>query len=472
MGTDLCALGVAELARGYRDRSLSPVEVTRAVLDRIDALNPRLNAFLTVLADQALAAAGAAEQLLRAGVDLGPLQGVPFSVKDNIEVAGTRTTAASPQRLDAPLDAGDAPVVRSLRRAGGVLLGKTNLHEFAAGVPERDGPFGWVQNPRKLGHQAGSSSSGAGAATAAGLGVFALGTDTGGSIRLPALVCGTVGLKATYGRCSIRGIIPLSVYLDHVGPLTRTVADAAHALQAMAGHDLADPYSAAAPLDDYVGALGRGVRGLRVGVPTDAYYREAQPAILRDHEAALGALRARGLTVHELTLSRVDEVPALTQVLIQSDGSAYHERYRGREDRYAQSFRDFVLPGRDVRAPEYVAARQAMAAITAEWLRLFEQVDVLITPSSPCVGNPHGVWEVELGGQSRSYRLAVTRYTRPWNLAGFPAIVLPAGVTAEGLPTSVQLVAPPFAEARLLAVAHALEAELGLAARLPIDVNG
>jgi aspartyl-tRNA(Asn)/glutamyl-tRNA(Gln) amidotransferase subunit A len=159
-------------------------------------------------------------------------------------------------------------------------------------------------------------------------------------------------------------------------------------------------------------------------------------------------------------------------VLIQSDGSAYHEQYRGREDRYAQSFRDFVLPGRDVRAPAYVAARQAMTAITAEWRRLFERVDVLITPSSPCVANPHGVWEVELGGQSRTYRLAVTQYTRPWNLAGFPAIVLPAGLTAEGLPTSVQLVAPPFAEARLLAVAQALEAELGLAARLPIDVSG
>jgi aspartyl-tRNA(Asn)/glutamyl-tRNA(Gln) amidotransferase subunit A len=207
-------------------------------------------------------------------------------------------------------------------------------------------------------------------------------------------------------------------------------------------------------------------------LPANDYFREAQPAILRDHDTALGALRARGLTIHALVLSRVEEVPKLTQVLIQSDGSAYHEQYRGREDRYAQSFRDFVLPGREVRAPEYVAARQAKDAITAEWLRLFERVDVLITPGSPCVANPHGVWEVELGGTPRTYRMAVTQYTRPWNLAGFPAIALPAGVTPEGLPTSVQLVAPPFAEARLLAVAHALEAELGVAARLPIGVSG
>lgn len=469
MTTEVCALGVTELARRYRDKSLSPVDVTRATLDRIASLNPKLNAFLTVLADSALAAAEAAERLFHAGVDLGPLQGVPFSAKDIIEVRGTRTTAASPQRRDAPIDTDDAPVIRRLRQAGAILVGKTNLHEFAAGVPDRDGPFGWVQNPRRLGYQSGSSSSGAGAATAAGLGVFALGTDTGGSIRLPALICGTVGLKPTYGRCSIRGIVPLSVYLDHVGPLSRSVADAAHALQAMAGHDPADPYSATAPVDDYVGALDRDVRGLRVGVPTNAFYRDADPAILDAHDVAVAALRSRGLTVRELVLPRVEEVPELTQVLIQSDACAYHEQYRGREDRYGQNFRDFVLPGRERLAVDYVQARQAMAAITGEWRARFELIDVLITPSSPVVAPPHGVWEVELGGRTRTYRLEVTRFTRPWNLSGFPAIVLPSGVTAAGLPTSVQLVAPPFAEARLVAVARALEQALDIAPRLGIE---
>ena len=472
MTTELCALGVAELARRYRDKSVSPVEVTRATLDRIATLHPKLNAFLTVLGDSALIAAEAAERLFLAGIDLGPLQGVPFSVKDNIEVRGTRTTAASRQRLDAPIDTEDAPVVRRLRQAGAVLVGKTNLHEFAAGVPERDGPFGWVQNPRKLGYQSGSSSSGAGAATASGQGVFALGTDTGGSIRLPALLCGTVGLKATYGRCSIRGIVPLSVYFDHVGPLTRSVADAAYALNAIAGHDAADPYSALAPVDDYVAALGRDIRGLRLGVPTNTFYRDAEPAILTAYDGAIAALRSRSLAVTELVLPRVEEVPDITQRLIHPDACAYHEQYRGREHLYAQSFRDFVLPGRERLAFDYVQARHTVAEITAAWRALFERVDVLITPSSPVVAPLHDVWVVEVGGQKRNYRLEVGRFSRPWNLCGFPAIVLPSGVTAEGLPTSVQLVAPPFAEGRLLAVAQALEQELGMASRLGIDVRG
>ncbi|HEX2171156.1 MAG TPA: amidase, partial [Dehalococcoidia bacterium] len=220
--TDLCRMGVAELAQGYRDGSISPVEVARATLDRIGRLNPRLNAFLTVLEDSALAGAAAAEQLLKAGVDLGPLQGVPVSVKDIVNVRGTRTTAASPQLLDAPLDEEDAPVVTRLRRAGAVLVGKTNLHEFASGLPDEEGPFGWVQNPRKLGFQPGSSSSGAGVVTAAGLSVISIGTDTGGSIRIPSILCGVVGLKATYGRVPVRGVLPLSWYLDHVGPLARS----------------------------------------------------------------------------------------------------------------------------------------------------------------------------------------------------------------------------------------------------------
>lgn len=472
MTTQLCSLGVAELAHRYRDGSVSPVDVVRATLDRIATLNPKLNAFLTVLGDSALAAAEAAERLFLADIDLGPLQGVPFSVKDIIEVRGTRTTAASRQRLEAPIDAEDAPVVRRLRQAGAVLVGKTNLHEFAAGVPDRDGPFGWVQNPRKLGYQSGSSSSGAGAATAAGLGVVALGTDTGGSIRLPALLCGTVGLKATYGRCPIRGIVPLSVYFDHVGPLARCVADTAYALQAIAGHDAADPYSALAPVDDYVGALSRDVRGLRLGVPTNAFYRDAEPEILRAYDVALAALRSRGLALTEIVLPRVEEVPEITQRLIHPDACAYHEQYRGREDLYAKGFRDFVLPGRDRLAVEYVQARHAMAEITAAWRALFERVDVLITPSSPVVALPHDVWVVEVGGQTRNYRLEVGRFSRPWNLCGFPAIVLPSGVTAAGLPTSVQLVTPPFTEARLLAVAQALEQELGITPRLGIEVLG
>lgn len=468
----LCALGVEELGRRYRAGSLSPVAVTRATLQRITALNPALNAFISVLEEPALAAAEAAAALLRAGIDLGPLQGVPFSVKDLMQVAGTRTTAASRQRLQEPLDIEDATVVRRLRQAGAVLIGKTNLHEFASGQPDEHGPFGWVQNPRRHGYQSGSSSSGAGAATAAGLGVIALGTDTGGSIRLPAIACGVTGLKPTYGRVPVRGVLPLSVYLDHVGPLARSVADCAHALQVIAGYDPDDPYSSPQPLDGYVAALQQPVDGLRVGMPANAFYREASADTLAVFDAAVAALPGLGLILRELQLPRVEETPALTQFLFQADGAAYHERYRGREELYDQGFRDFILGGREHLAVPYVQARQAMAEISALWRGLFERVDVLITPAAPVTPAPHGVTEVELNGEPQNYRQLFGRFTRAFNLSGFPALTMPAGRAENGLPISVQLVAPPFAEARLLAVAQALETRLGLAPpALDVDLD-
>lgn len=470
--SDLCSLGVADLARAYRDGSLSPVEVTRATLDRIAATQPVLNAFITVLAESALDAALAAEKLFVAGVDLGPLQGVPVSVKDIVNVRGTRTTAGSPQLLDAPLDEEDAPVAARLRKAGAILVGKTSLHEFAAGFPDKDGPFGWVQNPRRVGYQSGSSSSGAGAAAAAGLGVIAIGTDTGGSIRIPAILCGVAGLKATYGRVPTRGVVPLSWYLDHIGPLARTVADAAYCLQAIAGYDPLDRYSAAVPVDDYVSAIGRDVRGLRVGIPTDGFFQDVDPVVGATYRQALDALGDIGLTTREISLDRVEETPKISQVLIQVDGSAYHEQFRGREDRYGQNFKEFVLPGRDIGGIEYVQARRSMEEITRDWQRLFESVDIIATPSCPIVAPPHGATEVELNGAKRNIRMQLSRFTRPFNVSGFPALVIPTGVNPDGLPTSIQLVAAPFAEARLLAVGHALEEALGVTRRLGIDVVG
>jgi len=277
---DPCALGVEDLARLYRHRALSPVDVVRATLARIERLTPALNAFITVLSESALAAARAAEAQMTGGIFLGPLHGVPVSVKDIIRVHGVRTTAASRVLHDAAPDDEDATVVRRLRTAGAIVLGKVNLHEFALGDPDPDGPFGIVQNPRRVGYQAGSSSSGSGAATAAGLGVISLGTDTGGSIRHPAAVCGVVGLKPTYGLVPVRGVIPLSVHLDHVGPLGRSVADVAAALSAIAGGDAEDPFSIGAPGEDYLAAMRREVRGLRLGVPENPLFAFGLPVAL------------------------------------------------------------------------------------------------------------------------------------------------------------------------------------------------
>jgi aspartyl-tRNA(Asn)/glutamyl-tRNA(Gln) amidotransferase subunit A len=460
--SDLCALGVAELARLYRRRELSPVEVTRATLDRIARLNPELNAYLTVMSESAMAAAHAAEGQLRAGIDLGPLHGVPVSVKDIIRVQGTRTTAASKVLLDAPLDTEDATVARRLRAGGAVIVGKVNLHEFAFGDPDPDGPFGNVQNPRRLGHQSGASSSGSGAATAAGLGVLSLGSDTGGSIRHPAAVCGVVGLKPTYGLVPVRGVIPLSVHLDHVGPLGRSVADVAAGLTAIAGWDPDDPFSLPSPAADYLAALRLDVRGLRMGVPTNSFFQFGLPVALEQIARAYRALEDGGLVPIPLELPRVPEATELVRtVLIPIELWSYHERHRDREALYGRNFLERARPGREAGALPYLRAKDAQAEIRRDWRALFERVDVIALPANVAGAVSHGQSTIELDGVSHPVRAVTSAYNPISNLTGFPVMVVPIGETPEGLPIGLQLIAAPLGEARLLAVGQALEQAMG-----------
>ena len=459
---ELCRLGVRELGHLFRTRKLSPVEITQITLTRIARLNPKLRAYITVLEDSAKAAARAAEQQLMAGIDLGPLHGVPVAVKDNIRARGTRTTAASRILLDAPPDDEDAPAVRRLRAAGAILIGKLNLHEFARGAPDNDGPFGNVQNPRKLGHQSGSSSSGPAAAVAAGLAVVSLGTDTGGSIRHPAGVCGVVGLKPTYGLVSLEGVIPASLALDHVGPLGRTVADVAGCLTAIAGHEIADPTSILAPVPDYLAALNRDVRGLRLGLPINADYRFGRPEALALIERGRQALLELGLVPVELDLTpSVEEVFVLSKVIIDVDMWAYFERFLDREDFFGRDFLERTLPAQEIRGVAYARAKEGQADIRRRWFSFFEQADVIALPGNVAGAPPHGQSTIEVDGQAHPVQRVCSRYNRISNITGFPAIVVPVGATAEGLPISLQLVGPPLAEARLLTVAHALERQLG-----------
>jgi aspartyl-tRNA(Asn)/glutamyl-tRNA(Gln) amidotransferase subunit A len=456
---ELCDLGVFELARLYRQGDVSPVEVVNAHLQRCERLNPVLNAYLVLLHDSARQAAHAMEALFQAGTHLSPLQGVPVSVKDLIRVRGTRTTAGSRVLLQEPADQNDAWVVQRLRAAGAIIIGKTNLHEFATGDPESEGPFGLVQNPRRIGYHPGSSSSGAGAAAAAGLGVIAVGTDSGGSVRIPACLCGVAGLKPTTGRIPLEGVIPLSSTLDTIGWLGRRVSDLGAAMTTCA-----DPLRAYSPEQ-----RNQGITGWRMGIPTGKFFRKMQPVVAAAFENTLQLLRDMGCQLIDFNPPGIEAMPELVPTFIQADASAYHERYREREHLYGPGFRERVFPGREMKALTYITARQRQLELQEKWLKLGSQYDVLIVPSGPALAPPHGVSTIEIDGESTPFRALLARFTRPFNLLGWPALSVPNGVSTEGLPTGVQIVGPPDTESRLLIVGQRIEQALGLAATLSIE---
>lgn len=469
MVDELCDLGVFELARLYRRGELSPVEVVSAHLQRCDRLNPVLNAFLVLLHDSAIQAGRAAEALFRAGIDLGPLQGLPVSVKDLIRVKGIRTTAGSRVLLGEPPDQSDAVVVQRFRAAGAIIIGKTNLHEFASGDPDPTGPFGLVQNPRRVGYYPGGSSSGAGAAVAAGLGVIALGTDTGGSVRIPACLCGVSGVKPTTGQISLEGIIPLSWSLDTVGPLARRVSDVAATLAVCSGRSLQEAGAIDQSGDYFLHIRNRQVRNWRIGVPVDEYFNKMQPAVAAAFGNTVQALRDLGCQLIDFDSPGIEAMYEIYTPIIQAEGSAYHERYRENEHLYGSNFRERILPGRELKALVYLEAHRRQLEFQQEWLRLATRFDVVIVPTVPAVAPPHGVSTIEIGDESFPFRALLARFTRPFSMLGWPALTIPNGVNAEGLPTGVQIAGPPDSEERLLILGYQLEQALGLVPQLAIE---
>ena len=471
MESNLCNLGVFELARLYRENRLSPVEVINAHLERCERLNPILNSFLLILKESAKETAQAMAALFRSGVDLGPLQGVPISIKDLIHMRGTRTTAGSRVLLQEPLDEKDAIVVQRLRAAGAIIIGKTNLHEFASGDPDPAGPFGLVQNPRRVGYLPGSSSSGAGAAVASGVGVIAIGTDTGGSVRIPAYLCGVAGIKPTMGRIELDGIIPLSWTLDSVGPLARRVSDVAAAFVACVGRPhgrlgFEDPTGAA-----FLNILDQPVHGWRIGIPRGEYFRRVQPVVSAAFENTLRVLGDLGCQLIDFDPPGIDTMPNLTMMITQSEGSTYHERYRDREQLYGHSFKERVLVGRELKAVNYLTARQKQSELQREWQETVRGFDALAMPSGPVVAPTHGTAMIEMNGESFAFRALLSSFTRPANLLGWPALSLPNGVSEEGLPTGVQLMGMKDSEERLFNLGHQLEKAMGWVQKLGIEPN-
>jgi aspartyl-tRNA(Asn)/glutamyl-tRNA(Gln) amidotransferase subunit A len=447
--SDLTSLTLSEAAEGVVRRTVSSVELTRACLDRIGTIGPALNAFITVTGEQALAVARQRDDEIRRGKRIGPLHGIPVAVKDNIDTAGVRTTAASELFKDR-VPAEDADVVRRLKDAGAIILGKTNLQEFAYGGSSAVSSFGPVRNPWALDRVPGGSSGGSAAATAAGLCFGALGTDTAGSVRMPASYCGIVGLKPTYGRVSNRGSIPLSWTLDHIGPLCRTVRDTALMLEAIAGFDAREPGSADAPVERYSRALALGKAKLRIGLPRHPFFDQLDSEVEAAVTSAIDVLRSWSASVRDLELP---PLPAMHFVM-GTEAYAYHQHWITESPQeYQPDTRERILGLSELGSKaDYANARRACEVLRRDIGRLFADVDVLVMPTVP---GPPSLIEPIADNAARDPER--TRNTWPFNVTGLPAISVPCGFSKSGLPIGLQIVGAPFAESTVLAVAHAYE---------------
>jgi aspartyl-tRNA(Asn)/glutamyl-tRNA(Gln) amidotransferase subunit A len=454
---DLTALTIAEASRLMRGKKLSPVELTQTALQRIAALNPRLNAFITVLEDGAQAAAKKAEQEMMSGHHRGPLHGIPIALKDLCATKGIRTTAGS-KILGDYIPKEDATVAQRLAEAGTILLGKTQLNEFAYGPDGDNAHYGRVRNPWNLERLTGGSSSGSGAALAASLCLGALGSDTGGSIRIPAALCGIAGLKPTYGRVSRVGLTPLSWSLDHAGPMAKTVEDVALLLQAMAGYDALDPGSAQQPVPDYAAALGGDIRGLRIGIPREYFFDVIDPEVETAVRQATDVLTGLGASLHTVSWPALRYVTLAALIIVLVEASAYHDVWiRTRPQDYAPDIALRLKWGLLLPASAYVKAQRLRALLCREAAQLWRQVDVLVTPATMLAAPLPGQTHVRIGERQMSTREAILRLMRPFNLTGLPAISIPCGFSATGLPIGLQIAGKPFDEATVLRVAHAYE---------------
>jgi aspartyl-tRNA(Asn)/glutamyl-tRNA(Gln) amidotransferase subunit A len=450
--SQLPLLDLAEVSLAVQKKEVSPVELTRACLERIEQLNPRLKAFITVTSDSALEEARKAESEIARGEWKGPLHGVPLAVKDLIETAGVRTTAASAVLKDY-VPAADAEVIRRLRAAGAVLLGKLNLHEFAYGGSGIIGHFGPALNPWNTAHVCGGSSSGSAAAVAAGLCYGAIGTDTAGSIRLPAAYCGITGLKPTYGLVSARGVIPLSWSLDHVGPMARSATDAALILQAIAAYDTQDIYSQKFPPVYYPSAIEEATSGLRLGVARD-FWNEVDGEIKLAVDAAVAALGKITAGLQDIDLST-----AVDRSVVRCEPYAYHQKYLPQqESSYNPETLKRVRSGADVTAAQYIQAYQELLRQRRQILQAFERIDLILAPTTPVL--PPSLSDLQAEpDQLRAKELLMLRNTRPFNVYGLPSISLNCGFSRSGLPIGLQIAGATGAEGTVLALAHAYQKE-------------
>lgn len=447
---------ISDISRLIQKKEISPVELVDLILARIDHLNPHLNAFITVL-DRSREYARVLEKELVNGQVRGPLHGVPISLKDLILTQGIRTTCGSKIMRENNSDE-DAPVVQKLHQAGAVLVGKTNLHEFAFGVTSNNPHFGPVRNPWDRSRVAGGSSGGSAAAVASGMGFASIGSDTRGSIRIPAAACGIVGLKPTYGLVSTRGVIPLSWSLDHIGPLARSVEDAALVLEAIAGHDAQDPASVTQSTTHYAAALERDPAQFAIGICREYFFEKIDPEIRKAVEEAVDVLRSAGMEVREVEIPHIGQALEASTHIQRPEATAYHQDYlRSHAADYGVEVRQKLEMGWTVSAVEYMNAQWTRQLLKEEFNQVFQQVHCLAAPTLPAFPPPLGEDFVTISGEQEDVGQAYVRLNAPQNLTGLPALSLPCGFGSQGLPIGLQLIAPAFQESTLLTIGAAYQ---------------
>lgn len=456
-GTRPCQWSVAQLARAIRDGAVSPVEVAQDTLQRIRSVDPHINAFITVMEREVLEFASRAETSLAAGRDLPPLLGVPVGVKDVIYTAGTRTTMGS-AHFDEYVPDFDATVIQRLSRAGAIIIGKLNAHQFCYGATGDRSSAGAVRNPHDLTKVSGGSSSGSAAAVAAGLCHASVGTDTAGSVRIPASCCGVVGMKPTFGRVSKHGVFPLAWTLDHVGPLTRTVEDNALLLNVLAGHDPRDPYSSSRAPEDFTRALRDGVAGTRIGVPSVFFFDYLDEEVAEHVHNAIGTFAQLGAKVCTVDIPGMDQALSAFRLTQTAEAYAVHrERIEAEPDRYDDEVLERLRSGEKLQAYEYVEAQKSRFATTASFTRALADVDIVVAPTIPVLPPNIDQREITFAGHSEHPRFPLTRLTTPASFAGIPSMSLPCGFSRSGLPIGLQLIGRPFDEATVYRFGNALE---------------
>jgi aspartyl-tRNA(Asn)/glutamyl-tRNA(Gln) amidotransferase subunit A len=462
MSAPLWSQPIEWLAPRIRTGKLSPVALAESALARIGSLDTSLHSFIHISAN-AVAHASAAEKEIAAGNYRGPLHGIPIAVKDNYLTQDMPTTVGTvAPGISFPLR--DSAAAARLREAGAVLIGKTRTHEFAWGNVTPP-----VRNPWDLTRVPSGSSGGSAAALAAGLCAGALGSDTGGSIRMPASVCNVVGLKPTFGRVSRDGVVPHSWSLDHAGPLTRTVTDAALMLNVLAGYDPADPACQAQPVPDYAKALRQPVQNLRIGVCRNHFFERNQPDVEAAVELAIDDFAAQGASVREFNIPLLEYGLGAIFAIELASSTAYHDASlrAGRTKDFQPDVRTLVEVGRLVTASDYLKAEQYRTVLMEEFSKIFATVDVIIGPTTPITAWKSGEWTVAVGGAQESVLAASWRFTYPYNLTGLPAISLPCGFDSDGLPIGLQIAGRPFDETTVLRAAHAYERRHDWIDRLP-----